>query len=249
MKNSSTGIGFYFKIRSVSGNDIRSNSGNVRQVSGNISPASGFTLMEVVVAMVLVSMVTLIAALGFRLAVRAWERGETEGNSRQISIALPFLIEKQLNAVEKNVLFAKGQNKVLPFFCNEKGLSFFTSYSPEGSLIQGLVRVTYVYDKKKKKLSVFEQAVTRLEDIDEKNDPLSDKWTAGPKPVSVIHGIDDFSVMFLRKTSGESQKKGFEDVSWLAAWGEDEKGFPMFVKLVLVPGVHGFAQKWYFRVG
>jgi len=116
-------------------------------------------------------------------------------------------------------------------------------------LIQGLVRVTYVYDKKKKKLSVFEQAVTRLEDIDEKNDPLSDKWTAGPKPVSVIHGIDDFSVMFLRKTSGESQKKGFEDVSWLAAWGEDEKGFPMFVKLVLVPGVHGFAQKWYFRVG
>ena len=37
--------------------------------------SSGFTLLELLVAMTLVALVTLIAATAFRLTIQAWERG------------------------------------------------------------------------------------------------------------------------------------------------------------------------------
>ncbi len=55
----------------------------------------GFTLLELLVAMSLVALVTLIAATAFRMTVQAWERGAEEGESRQIQSALPTLLEKQ----------------------------------------------------------------------------------------------------------------------------------------------------------
>ncbi len=219
--------------------------------SGNHhSPCSGFTLMEVVVAMVLVSMVTLIATLGFRLAVRAWERGENEGNSRQISSAIPALLEKQLDSLKKNVSFSKGKNKVLLFSGNEKGVSFFTSYSPQGSAIQGLVRVTYIFDRAKTKLFVYEQAITRLKDIDEQEDPLSDKWNNELKPVSILDGIDNFSIMFLKKTNKQDDKDSFANADWKTTWRDNRvQKIPAFVKLILAQGKKAFVEKWYFKVG
>ncbi len=214
---------------------------------------SGFTLMEVVVAMVLVAMVTLIAALGFRLAVRAWSRGEKEGDSRQIASAVPTLMEKQLDSAKGKVSFGKGKNSALLFYGNAKGLSFFTSYSPQGSSIQGIVRVSYIFNRTKEKLFVYEQAITRFKDIDEKYDPLSDKWGNEFKPVSILYGIKDFSIMFLKKANKQDNRDIFPDADWITAWKSDEhgggkQGLPAFVKLILAQGKKLHAQVWYFRV-
>ncbi len=211
--------------------------------------SKGFTLMEVVVAMVLVSMVTLVATLGFRLAVRAWERGEKEGNSRQISTSVPALLQRQLDSVEKTVSFGKGGNKALLFSGGENGVSFFTSYAPEGSSIQGLIRVTYVFNKDKAKLAVFEKSITRFEDMDEKYNPISDRWDNECKPVSVIDHIENFSIVFLKKINKNSDKSSFDNVEWKTTWGKDDHGFPVFVKLMLEQKNKGPVQKWYFEVG
>ena len=209
----------------------------------------GFTLMEVVVAMVLVSMVTLVATLGFRLAVKAWERGEAEGNSRQVATSVPALLERQLDSVAQTVSFEKGKNKTLLFSGNENGISFFTSYAPEGSSIQGLIRVTYVFNKDKQKLAVFEKAITRFEDLDEKYNPLSDQSGSGLKPVSIIDHIDKFAIMFLKKVNKDSDKSSFDNVEWEKTWDKDDHGFPSFVKLMLEQTKKSPVQKWYFEVG
>ncbi len=233
--------------------DVVQNSGIVTLSDSVICSCSveekGFTLMEVVVAMVLVSMVTLVATLGFRLAVRAWERGEEEGNSRQISTSVPALLQRQLDSVEKTVFFGKGGKKVLPFSGSENGISFFTSYAPEGSSIQGLIRVTYVFDKEKTRLAVFEKAITRLKDMDENHNPLSEKWDDETKPVSIIDHIENFSVVFLKKINNDNDKSSFDNVEWKTTWGKDDHGFPGFVKLMLEQKNKGPVQKWYFEVG
>jgi len=209
----------------------------------------GFTLMEVVVAMVLVSMVTLVATLGFRLAVRAWERGEKEGNSRQISTSVSTLLQRQLDCLEKTVFFGKGGKKVLSFSGGENGISFFTSYAPEGSSIQGLIRVTYVFNKERSKLAVFEKAITRVEDMDEKYNPISDEWNNEFKPVSIIDHIENFSIMFLKKINKNNDKSSFDNVEWKTTWGKDDHGFPSFVKLMLEQTKKSPVQKWYFGAG
>lgn len=210
---------------------------------------SGFTLMEVVVAMVLVSMVTLIATLGFRLAVRTWERGEKEGNSRQISTALPALLQRQLDSVQRTVSFVEGEKKTLLFSGNEKGISFFTSYAPMGSSIQGLLRVTYIFNKDKKKLAVFEKAITHLGDMDEKEDPLSDKWDNELTPVSIIDHIENFSILFVKQMNKNTDKDSFDNMKWKTTWDKDDHGVPVFVKLILAQGKKKPPEKWYFGVG
>ena len=71
----------------------------------------GFTLVELLVAMVLLSMVTLVVAMALRMSIRAWERGVEEGEHLQRRVAIPSLMEKQLGALVKKDPFDSGQGK------------------------------------------------------------------------------------------------------------------------------------------
>ena len=109
--------------------------------------SGGFTLLELLVALALVALVTLIAATAFRLTVQAWERGSEEGESRQIQSALPALLEKQLTARVVTKVFGQAQIKPAVYFCGgENFLSFLTAYAPQGSALQGMQRVSYRFD-------------------------------------------------------------------------------------------------------
>jgi prepilin-type N-terminal cleavage/methylation domain-containing protein len=54
----------------------------------------GFTLVELLVAMVLLSMVTLVVAMALRMSIKAWERGVEEGEHIQRRVAIPSLMKK-----------------------------------------------------------------------------------------------------------------------------------------------------------
>lgn len=63
------------------------------------SSHTGFTLIEVIVSMVLVSMITLIMAFSLKINLDAWERGNNEGDKVQIEIVMPAMIERQLRYI------------------------------------------------------------------------------------------------------------------------------------------------------
>lgn len=184
----------------------------------------GFTLIEILVAMVLLAMVTVIAATALRLAIRAWERGEKEGEIHQAYTAISALMGKQLRS-------AKGTlgKKKLSFYGVEKGVSFFTTYAPQGSLLQGFLRVTYVYDDIDNTLFLYEQAITRKEDMKDEFNPLSDSWTNSFSPTGEVEGVSNFSLEY----AGGKKKILSDDMDFQNDWKNSTGTLPSVVSLTL----------------
>lgn len=159
------------------------------------SDHSGFTLIEVIVSMILVSMITLIMAFALKINLEAWERGNSEGDKVQISIVLPKMLEHQLRYIISGAQLASGDSlsiesanskkqlesktsqtgnasqpqsgvlTQLPFTGQDNILSFYTLYSPQGSPSKGLIRVSYIYDEDAKELTVYENVIASQDDI------------------------------------------------------------------------------------
>lgn len=174
-----------------SGVGVKNLKSAIRQGGVNLKN-SGFTLIEVVVAMILVSMITLIMAFALRINLQAWERGVDEGDKVQIEVVLPHMLERELRSTVSSTSFPNsiqtgsgttllrassnslsdtaslsqpGAEIQLQFIGREQFLSFYTLYSPQGTPSQGLIRVAYIYDQKAKELTVYEKMVNSEEDI------------------------------------------------------------------------------------
>ncbi len=82
----------------------------------------GFTLLELILAIAILSMVTLIIGSGLRLGINAWERGEAEANENQRLRVLSGLMSQQLKSVypykmeinnEKFIVFRGEPNSIM----------------------------------------------------------------------------------------------------------------------------------------
>lgn len=207
----------------------------------------GFTLIEVLVSMVLVSMVTMIIALVLRISLNAWERGEDEGEKAQIYTALPSLLGKQMQAAVHTMSFQGASESDLPFYGEKNVFSFFTLFSPMGTPWQGLVKITYQYDDIDQVLEIYENRINVQEDIKE--------IKADDRPVSEIPGVSRFSVRFLTETElKESFKRRafyFSDASFQEKWEERNKDLPAYIELdfALSDNKEAPIRKWLIKVG
>ncbi len=177
--------------------------------------AAGFTMVELLVAMVLISMVTLAASMAMRLTINAWERGREEGETPQVVAALPVLLGNQLAAlVEKApVSTAKGKD-ALDFCGEERGLSFFTTHAPRGSVLQGLLRVSWVFDEESGELLIYQQRIGGKDDLKEEFNPLGNQWNEGGEPVGRVTGIGAFSVAYSKKTTFDLSDRDEWEKKW-----------------------------------
>ena len=210
----------------------------------------GFTLLELLVAMGLMALVTLIAAMAFRLTVQAWERGSEEGESRQIQSALPTLLGKQLTARVITKMF--GQAKVNPaiYFCGgENFLSFITAYAPQGSVMQGMQWVRYRFDPGQKILYIYQQSVTRLQDLEVSERGLGSKKAEEGLPVSQIQGISDFRLAYTGEPLYDSNDPG----QWQNNWdcGAESVGVPfgLMLRMTIGEGPRSRSFTWFYRIG
>ena len=107
----------------------------------------GFTLLEVLIAMTILSLIAVIIGASLRLGIRAWERGEAdiessqnirffvERLSQQIKSAYPY--QMQIDG-EKAIAFQGKTDSI--FFAtssvrdNEGGLKWFSYFVKDGSL-------------------------------------------------------------------------------------------------------------------
>jgi prepilin-type N-terminal cleavage/methylation domain-containing protein len=214
-----------------------------------LSFSSGFTLLELLVAMALVALVTLIAATAFRLTVQAWERGSAEGESRQIQSALPALLGKQLAARVTLPMF--GQAKVNPasYFCGgENSLSFITSYAPQGSMMQGMIWVTYRFDPGQKTLFIYQRSLTRMEDLEIAESGLGAKNASEGAPISQIQEISDFRLAYATELLYDPD----DSRQWQANWdcGAESVGNPfgLMLKMTIGEGPRSRNYEWIYRV-
>lgn len=161
------------------------------------SRKGGFTLVEVLIAMTLVSVIVLVMTLALRLALSVWQRGSEQEESLPLLLAIPTVLDRQLlSLVPKASFGAEGGEALLPFCGEPYGFSFFTGYAPQGSRAKGLLRVTCVYDEASEALLLYQQIVTRREHIDDRYHPLGDLWEGELEPVSTIRGVRGFDLRF-----------------------------------------------------
>ncbi len=209
---------------------------------------NGFTLIELLVSMVLLSMVTLVVAIALKLSIESWERGVEEGEDIQLWVAISSLMTKQLDSLIRIDPFdTVAKNRLLPFCGQKNALSFFTSYAPQGSPWQGLLKVTYLFKEEEESLYLFEQVITRQEDLDDEYDPLSDKWGNALKPLSQVSGITGFELTYTGKNKQDPQ----EADEWKEAWKCASPSLPtgLEVRLQVGTGQNAKERSLFFRLG
>ncbi|MEA3240604.1 MAG: prepilin-type N-terminal cleavage/methylation domain-containing protein [Pseudomonadota bacterium] len=201
--------------------------------------SGGYTLLEVLVAMVLVSVVTLIATMALRLSMNAWERGRREGEIGALSVTLPLLLEHQLTSLVDRAAFPA--KKRLSFDGRSQGLSFFTTYAPRGAGGGGLKRVTYRYDEEEKTLLIYLQVITRDEQLKKEYNPLSTEWNRELKPVSRLAGIESMNFEYNARRHPVFTEDDY--------WREEYEKIPSGVRLLLTRDGSKKAASWFFSVG
>jgi general secretion pathway protein J len=105
---------------------------------------TGFTLLELILALTILSMVALIIGSGFRLGIKAWEKGESEARETQRLRALSGLISQNVKSAYPYNMKIE-QEKVVVFEGDANSLLFVTSFvEPRGG---GFKWVRYSYSE------------------------------------------------------------------------------------------------------
>lgn len=114
----------------------------MRRHNPGISGRSGFTLVEILLAMTIMSIVTLLVGSVFRLGVNAWERGESETGQTQKLRILSGLISQQIKSAYPYWMKTDDVNVVI-FAGESDSLMFVTALAD--SSITGFKWVRYFY--------------------------------------------------------------------------------------------------------
>ncbi|RLB84069.1 MAG: hypothetical protein DRH15_05235, partial [Deltaproteobacteria bacterium] len=204
----------------------------------------GFTLLELLVTLILVSIVVLIVAMALRLTIKAWERGQKEGGCLQAGIVVPLLLDRQIRFCTKKAPFSvNGPPRPLFFTGTSAALTFFTTYSQMGTAANGLLRVCYLYSEEEKTLKYYQKIVTRPEDLSDKFNPLSGQQEEGIRPVSTLRCVSQFKLAY----SSKSDPRPKADEDWQRQWKRQGPRWPGSIRLKLK--VRGEPQEmmWIFH--
>ena len=109
---------------------------------GGRGDLAGFTLLELILAITILSIVTLIIGSGFRLSIKAWEKGEAETQETQRLRALSGMISQSIKSAYPYEM--KIEDKKTIIFEGDKNSILFATAS-NGSLAGGFKWVRYSY--------------------------------------------------------------------------------------------------------
>lgn len=188
--------------------------------------SKGFTLLEVMIAITLTSIIVTMLSIALRTGIRSYTKGK-EINSKILKIAsLENLLGKQLRAASGFEL-----NEFLFFKGDSASLSFVTPFAPFGSSRQGIFKVCYVYDEVSLSVVYMQRLVTNQNEISEEcagffeeNEGITENgWE-----YSVLNGVKSFRFYYLAVPTSENEVT--DQGSWNEIW-EKEREMPHLLRL------------------
>ncbi len=182
--------------------------------------SKAFTLIEVLIAITIGSMVIGIVAMAFSLSVRNWERAKSSDSPYTSSEELINFMEKQLLHIFKKTVQLGEENKL--FFSGEKNkLIFITDYSPLGISGNCKVVVKYQYDKNDKKLYysqiIYSKSPNLLDQIRSFITLKPEDLSQYPFVTSTAISINNFSITYKSK-DGTSFQDAWTDIKSLPSY-------------------------------
>ncbi|RLA88380.1 MAG: hypothetical protein DRG20_06220, partial [Deltaproteobacteria bacterium] len=180
----------------------------------------GFTLLELILSLSILSVLVVLMAGVMSLGSRAWDRGEEMSNdSQKIRISLG-LIAKQLKSIYPFSL-RKGTISYVAFNGKENLLDFVSTYSFTTKGIEAMFRVTYQVknDKKNEKENLLVQ----------------EEWMLDGKKFKEGKGNEGIAWSLIK--NAESIRFSFYDLDeekWLKEWkAEEKKSLPALIKVTI----------------
>ncbi len=177
----------------------------------------GFTLIELIISITLVSFVVLLLSMAMRSGLRAYERAKELGGKA-------LLVSSVLNLMDRQLAMAvSGDNQFTAPFMRFEGrdryLLFTTTAAPMGTGVGGVLLVSYRYSEDEDMLSYCQKIVTRKEDLrgsvpeevtkDRLGELRGEGWDC-----TVLDGVGDMEFRF----NGTGEDLDIE--SWMDHWWE-----------------------------
>jgi len=172
-----------------------------------INRQSGFTLMELLLALSILSIIIVVILGGLRITVRAWEKGEDMLSVQQRSRTILDRLDRQLSSA---AVFMSGKEDLpLVAFAGTSSSVEFTSNLPLVSKMHYPVHVKYVIETEtggKKRLLIYEQNIAAEDYLTERQLQLE------TEAVVFVEGLEDLRFEYLAGGGNGP------DLSWTPTW-------------------------------
>ncbi len=176
---------------------------------------SGFTLVELIIALLILSFVMVLCGSGFRFGTRVWDSVNTQSTQVDLLQASQSFLRKSIShALVHDRLFSEEEDTQENLFIGESKNIKFISYSPQ----YGVDDFLYVYelylDKSTNHLSLRYGPYN-----------LSRSGNRKKSVASVIKNVKDFEVSYFSGFVDSESEDG-----WYAAW-DNVYSLPLLIKI------------------
>lgn len=187
----------------------------------------GFTLIEVVVALMILGLILLIILGAFRLGVSAWEKGESVKEDYQKVRIISHLISQQIkSAFPYKIKAQKAEGDYLAFEGKLHSLRFVSALPIRAQQPEGFVYATYKFKEGGKeggRLILYEQRVLNKDFFEEEL-----KEESG---VTLLEGVSDVRLEYYQEEDPTKNR----DEGWVEEWNaKEEKQLPKALKMVIL---------------
>lgn len=177
--------------------------------------SSGFTLVEVVVSLTLLSFILLILFGAFRLGTSTWERGESITEEYQRVRIVSQLITRQVKSIVPYKLQTKkAEGDYLAFEGKAQSLRFVSALPVKPRPSEGFVYAIYQFrknDQQGGRLILYEQRALNRNFFEEE-----------PKEENGVLLMEGISSLLFEYYQPEDSSKN-QDEAWLEEWDAKEK--------------------------
>ncbi|HOP48424.1 MAG TPA: prepilin-type N-terminal cleavage/methylation domain-containing protein [Desulfobacteraceae bacterium] len=188
----------------------------------------GFTLLELMISMTIVSLIVLIIFGAFRIGIRAWEKGERDIESQQRLRTVLGLVKRQLSSAcllrnkpedfEGSLL--KGDSKSLRI-ASRIALLPVNKYG----MVYAYYNVKSKTGDEKEGLDLYEKNIVFFSDWKDIDNPDEEDF------VELISGFHNISFEYLMVGDDE------DDQEWKDSWdSEADGGLPRAIRIILTEG-------------
>lgn len=187
----------------------------------------GFTLLELLISLTILSLITLLVFGAFRIGIRAWEKGEKNIDGRQRERIVLDLIKRQLASIPVDTV--KGE-KALALKGDSKSMAFVSDIHLVPGDKFGMVYVNYRVEEGEdggEILRFSERNVVMMMGKDADIDGSDDLFIELLKGAGMVFE-------YLKNVPDE------ETPQWQETWNpENDPGFPVAVRMTLTRGDDG----------
>jgi len=231
--------GFTPSLRSLTIRRKKANAGLEKGwfiLGRNVSSTTGFTLIEVIVTLTVLSFILLIIFGAFRLGISAWERGESTKEEYQKVRIITQLISQQIKSiVPYKIKTEKAEGDYLAFEGKGHSLKFVSTLSMKAKQPEGFVYAIYEFKEGGKeggRLILYEQRALNRDFFEE--EPKEEQG------ISLLEGISNVRFEYYQEEDLTKNRKE----EWVEEWNtKEEKALPKAFRMTITQPAYRRASK------